>query len=305
MANILEINAVSKRYGNKVAVDAVSLQIPQGSIFGLLGPNGAGKTSLIRMITTITRPDEGEILLNGEPLQTEHPKMIGYLPEERGLYKKMNVGEHLVYLGQLKGLGKQQAQDAARQWLEKLDLQDRWGQAVETLSKGLQQQVQFIATVIHEPRLLILDEPFSGLDPVNTNRLKAEIRQLHEAGTSIIFSTHRMEQVEEICEHIALINAGRNVLEGGVSTIRDQYKQNHFYVSYEGELPENFTSDFTVVEEASQAVTLALPENFTGNKLLRALLNKGVQIRAFNEVLPSLNEIFIRIVGEAATPQTA
>ncbi len=295
---------MSKRYGSKVAVDAVSLEIPQGRIFGLLGPNGAGKTSLIRMITTITRPDEGTILLNGEPLHANHPRQIGYLPEERGLYKKMKVGEHLIYLGQLKGLSKKGAEDAARHWLEKLDLMDRWDQAVETLSKGLQQQVQFVATVIHEPSLLILDEPFSGLDPVNTNRLKAEIRQLHEAGTSIIFSTHRMEQVEEICEHIALINAGQNVLNGRVSEIREQYKENHFQLSYEGELPSNFTENFTVVSQQNQEVTIAVPEQLTGNQLLRTLLNKGVQIRAFNEVLPSLNEIFIRIVGEAKPVQT-
>lgn len=305
MANILEIKAVSKRYGSKVAVDAVSLEIPQGRIFGLLGPNGAGKTSLIRMITTITRPDEGTILLNGEPLHANHPQQIGYLPEERGLYKKMKVGEHLIYLGQLKGLSKQKAEDAARQWLQKLELYDRWDQAVETLSKGLQQQVQFVATVIHEPSLLILDEPFSGLDPVNTNRLKAEIRQLHEAGTSIIFSTHRMEQVEEICEHIALISAGQNVLNGKVSEIREQYKENHFQLSYEGELPADFAESFTLVSQEGQQVTVALPEDLTGNQLLRVLLNKGVQIRAFNEVLPSLNEIFIRIVGEAKTLQTA
>ena len=295
---------MSKRYGSKVAVDAVSLEIPQGRIFGLLGPNGAGKTSLIRMITTITRPDEGTILLNGEPLHANHPRQIGYLPEERGLYKKMKVGEHLIYLGQLKGLRRKGAEEAARHWLDKLDLIDRWDQAVETLSKGLQQQVQFVATVIHEPSLLILDEPFSGLDPVNTNRLKAEIRQLHEGGTSIIFSTHRMEQVEEICEHIALINAGQNVLNGRVSEIREQYKENHFQLSYEGELPSDFTYNFTLVSQQSQQVTIAVPEQLTGNQLLRTLLNKGVQIRAFNEVLPSLNEIFIKIVGEAKPVQT-
>ena len=305
MANILEIKEVSKRYGNKVAVDAVSLQIPSGSVFGLLGPNGAGKTSLIRMITTITRPDEGLILLNGEPLRPDHPRQIGYLPEERGLYKKMKVGEHLVYLGQLKGLTKKRAHEAARHWLEKLDLSDRWGQAVETLSKGLQQQVQFIATVLHEPSLLILDEPFSGLDPVNTNRLKAEIRQLHQAGTSIIFSTHRMEQVEEVCEYIALINAGQNVLEGRVSEIREQYKANQFQIIYEGILPDDFEDSFTIVEQSDQCVTIAVPEGIVVNELLKALLSKGVQIRAFTEVLPSLNEIFIRIVGQAAPLQTA
>ncbi|MEL6658598.1 MAG: ATP-binding cassette domain-containing protein [Bacteroidota bacterium] len=304
MANILEINTVSKRYGSKVAVDAVSLAIPRGSIFGLLGPNGAGKTSLIRMITTITRPDEGSILLDGEPLHADHPRQIGYLPEERGLYKKMKVGEHLIYLGQLKGLKKKKAKAAAENWLERLELSDRWGQAVETLSKGLQQQVQFIATVIHEPQLLILDEPFSGLDPVNTNRLKAEIRKLHEGGTSIIFSTHRMEQVEEVCEYIALINAGRNVLEGRVHEIREQYKQNYFRVLYEGELPADFAAAFNVVTQEDQCLTIAPSEGLTQNQLLQALLNHGISIRAFNEVLPSLNEIFIKLVGEAETVPT-
>ncbi|MEL6970783.1 MAG: ATP-binding cassette domain-containing protein [Bacteroidota bacterium] len=304
VANILEINTVSKRYGSKVAVDAVSLAIPRGSIFGLLGPNGAGKTSLIRMITTITRPDEGSILLGGEPLHADHPQQIGYLPEERGLYKKMKVGEHLIYLGRLKGLKKKKAKAAAENWLERLDLSDRWGQAVETLSKGLQQQVQFIATVIHEPQLLILDEPFSGLDPVNTNRLKAEIRKLHEGGTSIIFSTHRMEQVEEVCEYIALINAGRNVLEGRVNEIREQYKQNHFRVLYEGELPAGFATAFNVVTQRNQCLTIAPSEDLTRNQLLQALLNHGISIKAFNEVLPSLNEIFIKLVGEAETVPT-
>ncbi|MEO0874119.1 MAG: ATP-binding cassette domain-containing protein, partial [Bacteroidota bacterium] len=279
MANILEINTVSKRYGSKVAVDAVSLAIPRGSIFGLLGPNGAGKSSLIRMITTITRPDEGSILLDGEPLHADHPRQIGYLPEERGLYKKMKVGEHLIYLGQLKGLKKKKAKAAAENWLERLELSDRWGQAVETLSKGLQQQVQFIATVIHEPQLLILDEPFSGLDPVNTNRLKAEIRKLHEGGTSIIFSTHRMEQVEEVCEYIALINAGRNVLEGRVHEIREQYKQNYFRVLYEGELPADFAAAFNVVTQEDQCLTIAPSEGLTQNQLLQALLNHGISIR--------------------------
>ena len=299
VANILEINTVSKRYGSKIAVDAVSLAIPRGSIFGLLGPNGAGKTSLIRMITTITRPDEGSILLDGEPLHADHPRTIGYLPEERGLYKKMKVGEHLIYLGQLKGLKKKKAKEAAENWLERLELSDRWGQAVETLSKGLQQQVQFIATVIHDPQLLILDEPFSGLDPVNTNRLKAEIRQLHEAGTSIIFSTHRMEQVEEVCEYITLMNAGRNVLEGRVSDIRELYKQNHFRVLYAGELPPDFTTEFNIVAQQEQGVTIAPSEGLTGNQLLQGLLNRGISIRAFNEVLPGLNEIFIKLVGAA------
>jgi ABC-2 type transport system ATP-binding protein len=300
VTNILEIKEVVKAYGSKIAVDRVSLTVPKGTIFGLLGPNGAGKTSLIRMITTITRPDAGEIILNGEPLHSDHPRQIGYLPEERGLYKKMKVGEHLLYLGQLKGLSAAAAKEASERWLEKLGMLDRWNQPVEALSKGLQQQVQFIATIIHEPKLLILDEPFSGLDPVNTNRLKREIRLLNEQGTSIIFSTHRMEQVEEICEDIMLINAGQNVLQGAVSEIRERYKQYHFQLLYQGELPAAFAEHFPIIEQGKQSLTFAGKENETANTILRQLLQLGVQIRSFTEVLPSLNDIFIRTVGAAA-----
>lgn len=300
MTNILEIKEVVKAYGSKIAVDRVSLTVPQGTIFGLLGPNGAGKTSLIRMITTITRPDAGEIILNGERLHADHPRQIGYLPEERGLYKKMKVGEHLLYLGQLKGLTAPAARQAAQHWLEKLGMSERWNQPVEALSKGLQQQVQFIATVIHAPKLLILDEPFSGLDPVNTNRLKKEIRSLNEQGTSIIFSTHRMEQVEEICEDIMLINTGKNVLQGAVSEIRERYKQYHFQLRYQGALPPDFTDHFPIIERGKQSLTFAGKENETVNTILRQLLQLGVQIRSFTEVLPSLNDIFIRTVGAAA-----
>ncbi len=300
MTNILEIKEVVKAYGSKIAVDRVSLTVPEGTIFGLLGPNGAGKTSLIRMITTITRPDSGEIILNGERLNSNHPRQIGYLPEERGLYKKMKVGEHLLYLSQLKGLTATAAKQASQHWLEKLGMSDRWNQPVEALSKGLQQQVQFIATVIHQPKLLILDEPFSGLDPVNTNRLKKEIRQLNEQGTSIIFSTHRMEQVEEICEDIMLINNGKNVLQGAVSEIRERYKQYHFQLIYQGELPAAFAEHFPIIEQGRQSLTFAGKESETGNTILRQLLQLGVQIRSFTEVLPSLNDIFIRTVGAAA-----
>lgn len=294
---ILEIDQVSKRYGTKIAVNQVSLRVPPGSIFGLLGPNGAGKTSLIRMITTITRPDTGQIKLMGELLHNDHPKQIGYLPEERGLYKKMKVGEHLLYLGQLKGLSKAQAKSEAERWLERLQLSDRWNQSVEALSKGLQQQVQFIATVIHQPPLLILDEPFSGLDPVNTNRLKDEIRLLHEGGTSIIFSTHRMEQVEEICEYIALINQGENVLEGRVDEIRESYKQHHYQLEFRGELPSDFDQQFTILQrQRQQVVILGQPEEHNNN-LLQRILATGVEVRSFMELLPSLNEIFIRTVS--------
>jgi ABC-2 type transport system ATP-binding protein len=298
MDYILEIEDVSKRYGDKIAVDAVSLRMPRGSVFGLLGPNGAGKTSLIRMITTITRPDSGRIRLLGEALHRDHPRQIGYLPEERGLYRKMKVGEHLLYLARLKGLSKNDANTEARNWLQRLDLSDRWDQPVEALSKGLQQQVQFIATVIHRPPLLILDEPFSGLDPVNTNRLKAEIRELHANGTSIIFSTHRMEQVEETCEYIALINQGQKVLEGRVADIRESYKQHHYRLLYRGSLPEEIREQFAILTEQSGQLTFAADPASTTNSLLSSLLKTGVEIRAFEEILPSLNEIFIRTVSK-------
>ncbi len=297
--NIIEIEGVSKFYGSKIAVDKLSLKVPEGCIFGLLGPNGAGKTSLIRMITTITRADEGRIHLAGEPLNSKHPTQIGYLPEERGLYKKMKIGEHLLYLGQLKGLSKNQAKTAAHGWLQRLDLDDRWSENVENLSKGLQQQIQFIATVIHNPPLLILDEPFSGLDPINTNRLKDEIRRLHKEGTSIIFSTHRMEQVEEICEYIALVNQGKNVLEGSVNEVRERYKQNHYALSYRGDLPDGFTKQFNVIQQRKNYLELKGTNDETANVLLQSILSAGVQIQAFSEILPSLNEIFISIVGES------
>ncbi|MEM6380754.1 MAG: ATP-binding cassette domain-containing protein, partial [Bacteroidota bacterium] len=214
MEHILQLENVVKTSGEYTAVDNVSFSVPKGSIFGLLGPNGAGKTSLIRIITTITRADQGTVYLDGEKLGSRHPSQIGYMPEERGLYKKMKVGDHLMYLARLKGLSKTEAKDKIDHWFNKFEITDWWDKKVEELSKGMQQKIQFIATVIHEPKLLILDEPFSGLDPINANLIKDEIYQLKEAGTSIIFSTHRMEQVEEICEYIVLINKGQNVLQG-------------------------------------------------------------------------------------------
>jgi len=208
--------------------------MPEGCIFGLLGPNGAGKTSIIRIITTITQADSGTVYLNGEALNSSHPSQIGYMPEERGLYKKMEVGVHLMYLAQLKGLPKKEAKAAIDFWFEKFDIQDWWKKKVEELSKGMQQKIQFISTVIHKPKLLILDEPFSGLDPINTNLIKDEIDALNQKGISIIFSTHRMEQVEEVCEKIVLINQGKNVLQGGVKDIKNQFKKNLFKFNFEG-----------------------------------------------------------------------
>ena len=297
--NILRIEDVVKTYGKHVAVNHVSFDVPEGYIFGMLGPNGAGKSSLIRMITTITRPDSGRIFFNGEPLNSNHPEQIGYMPEERGLYKKMKVGDQLMYLAQLKGLSYDEARKQIKYWFERLDIVDWWGKKVEELSKGMQQKAQFIATVIHKPRMLILDEPFSGLDPVNANLLKDEIYEMHKNGTSIIFSTHRMEQVEEICDKIVLINKGENVLMGGVADIKQQFKENLFRIDYEGGLPEGFATRATIVEMTPQYLTAKLETAHNSNDLLRFLLDGGVRVTAFNEILPSLNEIFIRQVGES------
>jgi ABC-2 type transport system ATP-binding protein len=293
---ILKLNQVVKQYGNHTAVDGVSFEVPIGSIFGLLGPNGAGKTSLIRMITTITRADSGSIELEGEVLNNSHPEQIGYMPEERGLYKKMKVGAHLIYLARLKGLSKKDAKDAIGQWMEKFEITDWWNKKVEELSKGMQQKVQFIATVVHQPKLLILDEPFSGLDPINTNLIKEEIHSLHQKGTSIIFSTHRMEQVEEICQNILLINQGKVVLTGSVQEIKNQFKLNHFEVGFEGDLPAAFSDQLEVVEQQANKIVVKLPEGMSPSVLLRTAVQTGVDIRSWNELLPSLNEIFIRQV---------
>jgi len=221
--SILRLENVVKTYENHVAVNDVSFEMPEDCIFGMLGPNGAGKTSLIRIITTITRADSGVVLFDGEKLNSSHPSQIGYMPEERGLYKKMGVGEHLLYLARLKGLSKSEANHEIKSWFTKFGIEDWWDKKVEELSKGMQQKIQFISTVVHKPRLLILDEPFSGLDPINTNLIKDEIDELHSKGTSIIFSTHRMEQVEEVCDFIVLINQGKKVLEGRVKDVEAKH----------------------------------------------------------------------------------
>lgn len=301
--NILRIEDVVKTYDKHVAVNHVSFNVPEGFIFGMLGPNGAGKSSLIRMITAITRPDSGSIYFNGELLNSSHPEQIGYMPEERGLYKKMKVGDQLMYLAQLKGLSYEQARQQIKYWFERLDIVDWWGKKVEELSKGMQQKAQFISTVIHRPRLLILDEPFSGLDPVNATILKDEIYELHKQGTSIIFSTHRMEQVEEICDKIVLINKGQNVLFGSVSDIKQDFKENIFRVDFEGGLPEGFATKANIIEHTPQYITAKLETTGNSNDFLRFLLDSGVRVTAFNEILPSLNEIFIKKVGASNVQQ--
>lgn len=295
--NILRIEDVVKTYDKHIAVDHVSFDMPEDCIFGMLGPNGAGKSSLIRMITTITRPDSGKIFFADQPLNSRHPEQIGYMPEERGLYKKMKVGEHMLYLAQLKGLSLNDAKTEVRKWFIKLNITDWWDKKVEELSKGMQQKVQFVSTVIHKPRLLILDEPFSGLDPLNADLLKNEIYELHKNGTSIIFSTHRMEQVEEICDKIVLINKGKNVLFGTVKEIKQNFKENIFRIDYEGALPD-MNDSISFVEKTPQYLTLKLNDGTDSNVLLWHLLDSGTRVTAFNEILPTLNEIFIRQVGE-------
>jgi len=295
---IISVEKVRKAYGEKIAVDDVTFAMPPDAILGLLGPNGAGKTSLIRMITTITAPDSGQVFFNGEPLSGYHPTQIGYLPEERGLYKKMYVGEHLLYLARLKGMSKADATTAAKEWLDKFDLGNQWDKKVEELSKGMQQQVQFIATVIHGPKLLILDEPFSGLDPVNATRMRQEILRLHADGTGIIFSTHRMEQVEELCEFIVLINQGRNILEGKVADIRRRFQDDKFHLEFEGALPDGLGNRYELINPTPSGVDIQLRDGQQAHGLLRFLLDENVHIVGFRELLPSLNEVFIKQVTQ-------
>ena len=295
---ILKLDQVRKQYRNVLAVDDVTFEVPTGTRFGLLGPNGAGKTSLIRIITTITKADAGSILFDGEPLNLNHPERIGYLPEERGLYRKMKVGEHLLYLAQLKGLSNHDSKKKILALMDRFDIRDWWQKKVEELSKGMQQKVQFIATIVHEPELIILDEPFSGLDPINTNLIRDVILELNSNGTTVIFSTHRMEQVEELCERIVLINDGKNVLEGRVDTIKDEFKEGIYRIEFGGHLPEDLSGHFEVIKDSSTEVMIKAEKGLSPNDLLRELLARGITIQGFQEVRPSLNEIFIRTVNQ-------
>ncbi|MBD2766394.1 ABC transporter ATP-binding protein [Hymenobacter sp. BT664] len=306
MIPILEAIDVRKAYANHVALSGVSLAIPEGSIFGLLGPNGAGKTSLIRIITQITGADEGEIRFRGERLNPGHGIQIGYLPEERGLYKKMKVGEQLLYLAQLRGLSRADAVQRIKHWLLRFDLKGWAEKNVEDLSKGMQQKVQFIATVMHQPSLIILDEPFSGFDPINANLIKDEILELRKQGATIIFSTHRMESVEELCDNIALINRSRKVLDGPVGVIRNQFKTNTYEVEGKGKLMV-IHPDFEVIEQIEREnghffARVQLHAGVRPNDLLRYLIG-SVEVEAFREKIPSINEIFIRRVRETM-PET-
>lgn len=301
---ILQANNISKYFGDFKALDGVSVRIKEGSVFGLLGPNGAGKTTLIRIINQIFMPDEGEVLLDGKPITFDDVRFFGYLPEERGLYRKMKVGEQAVYLAQLKGLDYYTAVKEIKYWFKKFGISKWWNKKVEELSKGMQQKVQFIITVLHKPKILIFDEPFSGFDPINANLLKNEILNLKKEGATIIFSTHNMESVEEICEDIALINKSHKILDGSISDIKKRFKDDIFYVKYRGTLQsENFGSDFwellhyqTDDEETEIKVKLT-DKSLSHNKLLSLLMKRG-ELVAFNEVLPTMNEIFIKVVEQ-------
>jgi ABC-2 type transport system ATP-binding protein len=294
---ILSIQNVVKRYAEHTALAGVSLEIPKGQIFGLLGPNGAGKTSLIRIINQITAPDEGQVIFDGELLQPKHVEQIGYLPEERGLYKKMKVGEQLMYLAQLKGLSKAEALSRLKDWFIRLDIKDWWNKPVDDLSKGMQQKTQFIATVVHEPKLLILDEPFSGFDPINANMLKDEILGLKERGTTILFSTHRMESVEELCDSIALINHSQVVLTGEKEEVRSRYKKDEFAIKFSGTLADSAAFQVVSVDHAQQSAIIKLTQKDGTNKAISALI-KQIDLVEFKEVVPSFNDIFIQVVEE-------
>jgi ABC-2 type transport system ATP-binding protein len=294
--NILEVNNLQKTFASQIAVDKISLQLGEGSIFGLLGPNGAGKTTLIRMITGIFYPDEGSILFKGRPFDPVKDIVhIGYMPEERGLYKKMKIGEQAIYLAQLKGLSRQDAIRGVKEWFIRFEMQSWWNKKVEDLSKGMQQKLQFVITVLHKPALIILDEPFSGLDPVNSNLIKDEIYALARQGASIIFSTHRMEQVEEICDHIILVNRGQKILDGTVRGVKQQFKENLFSVGLEdGARPEG--AAFEAVGQKDGHWIIKIREGYRPNDVLRQFIDRGIGITSFTEILPSLNDIFIRLV---------
>ncbi|MHA8079532.1 ABC transporter ATP-binding protein [Aquirufa regiilacus] len=293
---LLSIRNLGKRYADHVALSDVNLEIPKGKIFGLLGPNGAGKTSLIRIITQITGPDSGEILFDGEPLRLAHADQIGYLPEERGLYKKMKVGEQLLYLAQLKGMPKDEAIAKLKEWFIRLDIKEWWNKPVDDLSKGMQQKTQFIATVVHEPKLLILDEPFSGFDPINANMLKDEILAIKARGTTVLFSTHRMESVEELCDEIALINHAQVVLSGNKDEVQNRYKKNQFSIRFDGELLAIPGIEIVSHESTGHAI-LRFSEGMGTNEAI-ALLIQHIRLLEFKEVIPSFNDIFIQVVSE-------
>lgn len=300
---LIECKNVCKNFGTKVALDNVSLDVPEGKIYGLLGPNGAGKTTMIRIINRITIPNSGEVLFNGRPITQRDVEKIGYLPEERGLYRKMEVGDQAMYLAQLKGMSEKDARAELKKWFVKFGIQDWWKKKVEELSKGMAQKVQFITTVVHKPSLMILDEPFSGFDPVNAELIRKEILELKEQGATIILSTHNMESVEELCDNIALINKSHLVLSGGVDEIRRQYGSNHVELIYSG---ENALAPveglFSVISDADDngrhTAVLSLDHEGLGNEVLTAVIGQGLLVNSFKELLPRMNDIFIKLVTE-------
>jgi len=306
MSNILEVQNVVKQYGDYTALNNVSLQVPKGSIYGLLGPNGAGKTSLIRIINQITMPDSGIVLLDGEKLKPEHVQYIGYMPEERGLYKTMKVGEQCLYLAQLKGMPEAEAKKQLKYWFEKLEIQGWWDKKIQELSKGMAQKIQFVVTVLHNPKLLILDEPFSGFDPVNANLIKDEIIELNKKGTSVIFSTHRMESVEEMCEYIALIHKSNKLIEGKLDDVKRQHRTNTFQVgvitnNVEGlmlQLTQKFTLNQTNFKSLNNDLKLEVHLGQNSSNELLSILTQFGQVTHFVEKIPSVNDIFIQTVSQ-------
>lgn len=303
---MLEITDIVKQYAKHTALDHVSFSIQKGSIFGLLGPNGAGKTSLIRIINQITAPDQGTILFNGEPLNASHISKIGYLPEERGLYKKMLIGDQMLYLAQLKGLSKKEATNRIKHWFEKMDMQSWWEKKVEDLSKGMQQKVQFVATVIHQPDLIILDEPFSGFDPVNVDIIKNEIINLNKNGATIIFSTHRMESVEELCDTIVLLNKSKKILDGKVSDVKNAYRNNRFQIKYSSPTatplrePENHDA-FQIIQNQQVGTEynsiVEVTDGHSINDVLSYFITQ-VEVHELKEIIPSIHDIFVQKVKE-------
>jgi len=301
--SILSIQNITKKFSNHLAVDDVSFEVPAQSIFGLLGPNGAGKTTLLRIINKIIAPDNGNVLLNDYSLLEYDLNNIGYLPEERGLYRKMEVGAVTLYLAQLRGLKKDEALEKIKFWFNKFEIQGWWNKKIEELSKGMQQKIQFIITVLHEPKLLILDEPFTGFDPINTNIIKNEILRLKEEGATILLSTHRMESVEELCDNIALINKAKKILDGSVKEIKDKYKTNTYDVEFTGKMPDltDHKSKFEVVQSENGAdlstLRIKTVNNLSSNDLLQILI-PHIQINSFTELIPSMNDIFIKNVQQ-------
>jgi ABC-2 type transport system ATP-binding protein len=296
---LFEAKNVTKQYGDHLALDNVSISVPEQCIYGLLGPNGAGKTTLIRIINQITGPDTGELFLNGKKLMPSDVQLIGYLPEERGLYKKMKVGEQALYFAQLKGLSKAEAMKRLKYWFKKLDIIDWWGKKVEELSKGMAQKVQFVTTVLHEPKLLIFDEPFTGFDPLNTKIVKNEILFLRERGATIIFSTHNMESVEELCDNITLIDKAKTILEGSVHEIRSKWAANEYDMIFDGDVKIESNGHFNILKQHTEnnksVVRLKTTSDIKTNDIIQAVMRSGSLI-SFNPAMPSMNEIFIRVV---------